>query len=920
MREIFTFFVVFLFGGILQAQTTIFTNDCSAATAEWTFTDNGGQPIQKSGYWLLDKDGKGESIISTTYDVSSYTDLILTFQIKSYGNGTHPTCTVDLSKDNGATFNAGTFTTSNTTTSLVTQTYNIGTINTTQLKIRWVRTPSSGTRGVRIDNIKLEGTLAGSVANPSNFSASAGGSDNIDLSWRQNTSHNNVMIAYNTTDAFGTPSDGTSYTVGSTLSGGGTIIYNGNGASYNHSGLSSNTAYYYKAWSVDGSNNYSSGVKTNATTAKAEPSNHVNGFNATAASSSQINLSWTENDGTVVPDGYLIKAGTSLSITDPTDGTEESDDTNLSDGSGAKNVEHGTTSYSWIGLSASTTYYFKIYPYTNSGSHIDYKTDGTVPSDSATTPEQSHEYLIISEIADPHDSSYAKFVEIYNVGNSDINLSKDKWYLSRQANGSSSSWADFQLTGTIKASEAKVIAYNQSNFNTAYGFDPDFTSGNITGNGNDGYFLYKGGNHSSGALVDAYGVIDEDGTGKPWEYKDSRAYRKSSVTQANVTWISSEWTIESANADDTTPGNYPENDDEKSVDATGEYDFTSSHTGFKMKVNSISGSDNFKVKFYKGKGPKHVGGISESHISKFGWHFTKGNGITAIDANLKFYVSDLPENSVAEGASNVKLYKRENFGKEDFSLVGTLTYHDNGTTGNQSDDWLEYDGVTGFSEYVMASNNSPLPVELKSFTAAVKGNNVEIYWVTATEVNNYGFQVQRKKLKVQSSWEEIGFIAGHGNSNSPKDYRFVDTDELRGTVKYRLKQIDIDGGFEYSDVVEVNLNSELPTKFKLTQNYPNPFNLTTVIKYSIPASTVIPNPRRGEESTKISLSGRNDNTNVTLRVYDILGREVATLVNEEQAPGNYFVKFNAENISSGIYFYILTYQKTNKLRKMLIIK
>ena len=758
-----------------------------------------------------------------------------------------------------------------------------------------------------IDDFSVTAYSSGFVNNPLNFTASAGGTDNIDLSWAKNSNDNNVMIAVSSDGTFGTPSNGSSYTVGSTISGGGMVIYNNNGTWYNHSGLNSNTTYYYKAWSVDGSNNYSSGVTSNATTTKEEPTNQVTGFTATAVSSSQIDLSWTENDGAVVPDRYLIKASLADNIADPTDGTEESDDTDFSDGSGAVNVDHGTLSFSWTGLVANTTYYFKIYPYTNSGSHIDYKTDGTVPSANATTQEQTPEYLIISEVLDPGDNYNARFVEIYNVGSTDIDLTSGQWYLSKQANGSATSWADIQLTGTISSGEVIVIGYSQSSFNTAYGFDPDYTSGNINGNGDDGYFLYKGGDHSSGTLVDAYGVINEDGTGTAWEYTDSRAYRKSTVTQANPTWTADEWVIESADVADATPGNYPEITDEKTISSTGDYDFTLSRCAFKMTVASIIGSDNFSVKYYKGRGPKHAGGISESNVSKFGWYFVMGGGITTISANLKFYISQLPENSVPEGANDIKLYKRETFGSGDFNLVGTLLYFNNGTPGNQSDDWLEYDGVTGFSEYVLASSTSALPVELTSFAAIVSDNAVKLSWTTATEVNSYGFEIQRSANSGQrSEFVEIGFVEGAGNSNSPKEYSFVDNSVSNEKYTYRLKQIDLDGSYKYSKEIEVTVGA--PTKFELAQNYPNPFNPTTTISYAIP-----------NVETQFATANSSLQT-VTLKVYDALGREVATLVNGKQTAGEYSVKFDASKLTSGIYFYTLRAGNFVQTRRMILMK
>jgi hypothetical protein len=148
-------------------------------------------------------------------------------------------------------------------------------------------------------------------------------------------------------------------------------------------------------------------------------------------------------------------------------------------------------------------------------------------------------------------------------------------------------------------------------------------------------------------------------------------------------------------------------------------------------------------------------------------------------------------------------------------------------------------------------------------------NNVELNWETATEVNNYGFEVERKILKqVQNdSWENIGFVEGHGNSNSPKIYSYTDnTIEASGKYNYRLKQIDIDGTFEYSDVVEVNLGT--PEQFELDQNFPNPFNPTTSIRFNLPMDS-----------------------NVKLNVFNVLGEEVAELLNENITAGYHSVKF-----------------------------
>lgn len=230
------------------------------------------------------------------------------------------------------------------------------------------------------------------------------------------------------------------------------------------------------------------------------------------------------------------------------------------------------------------------------------------------------------------------------------------------------------------------------------------------------------------------------------------------------------------------------------------------------------------------------------------------------------------------------------------------------------------------SNYVLALaryNNPSLPVELTTFTASIlrhaqygessaKGTvSVELNWETATEVNNYGFEIEKHASSTLSmkddfipsgveGWEKIAFVQGHGNSNSPKFYSFLDNSISSGKYNYRLKQIDIDGSYEYSDIVEVDLG--LPSEFELSQNYPNPFNPITTIKYSLP------------------VIGTENVQSVQLIVYDILGKKVVTLVNEQKASGNYKVEFNASNLSSGLYFYTLKTEKFVETKKMLLMK
>ncbi|MBI5808184.1 MAG: T9SS type A sorting domain-containing protein [Ignavibacteriales bacterium] len=223
-------------------------------------------------------------------------------------------------------------------------------------------------------------------------------------------------------------------------------------------------------------------------------------------------------------------------------------------------------------------------------------------------------------------------------------------------------------------------------------------------------------------------------------------------------------------------------------------------------------------------------------------------------------------------------------------------------------------------------NNEPLPVEITSIAASVSNNKVLLNWQTATEVNNYGFEIERSVAQISNlfnNWEKIGFVNGHGNSNSPKDYSFVDANPPSGKVQYRLKQIDTDGSFEYSQVVQVE--TELPKQFSLEQNYPNPFNPTTTIKYSIPSVMVsLPDEVRlsNHNNADVIPSLSRDEVHVTLKIYDLLGREVATLVNENQKPGTYNYQFSigSYELSSGIYFYQLQVGDFIQTKKMLIMK
>ena len=188
-----------------------------------------------------------------------------------------------------------------------------------------------------------------------------------------------------------------------------------------------------------------------------------------------------------------------------------------------------------------------------------------------------------------------------------------------------------------------------------------------------------------------------------------------------------------------------------------------------------------------------------------------------------------------------------------------------------------------------------IPVELVSFNASLNNSKVILNWNTATEINNSGFSIQRK---TDNHWNDIGFVAGNGTTTEKNSYSFVDDISMlenNAKIYYRLKQIDYNGTFSYSD--EVNIESGAPRKYSLEQNYPNPFNPATTIKYSIAKDGF-----------------------VKVEVFNLIGEKVAVLVNTNQKAGSYEIKFDAAAFSSGLYFYSIQSEDYNAVRKMVLMK
>ncbi|MCW8804793.1 MAG: choice-of-anchor J domain-containing protein [Ignavibacteriaceae bacterium] len=211
-------------------------------------------------------------------------------------------------------------------------------------------------------------------------------------------------------------------------------------------------------------------------------------------------------------------------------------------------------------------------------------------------------------------------------------------------------------------------------------------------------------------------------------------------------------------------------------------------------------------------------------------------------------------------------------------------------------------GVTGSDETSEDMNNTwivdiptpflAIPVELTSFSATVVDETIVLSWITASETNNQGFEIQRSN---GTEFLAIGFVSGNGTTTEINSYSYTDRNLTAGSYSYRLKQVDFDGTFEYSNVINVDVTG--PMQFELAQNYPNPFNPSTTIIFSIPQSS-----------------------NVTLKIFNTLGQEVATLLNENMESGAHTINFDASKLNSGIYFYRLDAGQYSEVRKMTLIK
>ncbi len=231
------------------------------------------------------------------------------------------------------------------------------------------------------------------------------------------------------------------------------------------------------------------------------------------------------------------------------------------------------------------------------------------------------------------------------------------------------------------------------------------------------------------------------------------------------------------------------------------------------------------------------------------------------------------------------------------------------------------EGFTAFTVFGV-SNSGALPVQIAAFRATAMGaEGVRLEWKTSSEINNYGFVVQRSSQPASGFGSVSGLIPGHGTTLVPHEYSFTDTSHSVATCYYRLQQVDLDNSVYYSEALLVNsvtsVDNQSAMSFGLQQNYPNPFNPTTTIQIVVGGVVA---PSGAEGPTTVIRGQWSGNSDVRLVVYDVLGRQVATLANSRYPAGRYSFTFDGANLASGVYFYRLTAGSFSAVRTMLLLR
>ena len=795
------------------------------------------------------------------------------------------------------------------------------------------------------DLTKLSPSYSAEPANYlSNFTSSVS-SNAITLNWTDAATGTQVPSGY-LIEAFSKnnyfiPIDGSVYTDDTVLDSVAAVnvLYSA-ADTYTFSGLSNNKTYYFRVYSYNGDGtlrNYkttgtvpSLNATTGNSTPATEPSNYVTNLSTGNITTTDISLNWTGATGTTLPSGYLVLANTSNSFTAPVDGMIYSDDATLSDGSGVMNISYGTTQYTFSSLNPATTYYFKVYSYNGTGASINYKTDGTVPSANGTT---------LTPVLSPEPTNYVTNLSTTNITSAAITLTWSGAVVNSQLPsgylilGSTTNSFTVPTDGVVYTDDP-LLAEGSATINAAYGtatytfsslnsftqyyfqvysYNGDGTSRNYKTDGTvpsvNATTLTAPAPQTGLVLLDNFNRANSTTLGSTPTGSTSLLWSETETVASGLQILSNQ-----LQAGSTTVGrevalvnlsglsSYPTTLSNSVVTVQWAFNFRNTRT-------DPSGFDagNFGIAFILGMSTSNyttgdgyavvIGESGNSNPLRL-VHFTGGLDANANVTNIisggnygaeyiSVRVTYVPSTNTwcLFAESNTSAFPQITPGLTSTQIstsVVNSTY--TGTALNYLGVLWNHNTASGdnafFDDIYISDPGGVLPVQLNSFNSGVVKNTVTLNWSTSSEINNAGFEVEKiqsSEFRIQN-WEKIGFVKGKGTTNTTTNYSFSDSKLNSGKYSYRLKQIDYNGNYEY-----YYLNSEVeiapPKKFSMSQNYPNPFNPSTKIEFEIPVSSF-----------------------VKLTIYDVMGREVETLVNKDLKAGTYDATWNASNYSSGIYF------------------
>ncbi len=752
-----------------------------------------------------------------------------------------------------------------------------------------------------------------------------------------------LFIAYDRDNYF-IPIDGSVYTQDADLSDGKAVVYinYSDNNSYVFNDLNPNKYYYFTAYSYNGSGttiNYKIGgsaPQTSSYQSVVEPSAYPTGVFTNNPHYTGFTVNWTDATGTNLPDGYLILANTTGVFSAPVDGTVYYDFVNPNDGTAAANVSYsGSNSYTFNGLPDNTTYYIKIYSYAGSGSLINYKTNDTPPTATATTllinePTEYPSSINSSDITSTSfkinwtDATGAVLPNGYRIlinttgtftNPSDGTTTEEDTDLSDGSGTFDVSFSDvnYKSFSSLTPSTTyyvKIYSYCGDNYFRNYKTDGTPPTATVTTSSVESYtvsllddfnrtnsstlgncalgFAWSKTETSSGLVSinnNTLTLKSYSTAGREFAYIPLSNITSYPTTLANATKLVT-WSFNFRQSRSDPSGFDANNYGVAFVLAASTNNYNSGF-GYAVVLGNSSSPDPIRLAYYNN-------GITNSNLTNLISSSTSGNN-SYISAKVTF-------NPFTNEWSLYADFNSGSFIRTDTRLTNTLigkitnsTY----TNSNLPYLLLLYNHATGtsessiFDDIYISNPDNMLPVELSLLEAIRINDKVILNWQTDTELNNLGFEIQKLE---NNNWLTVGFVNGKGNSNTKNEYSFTDINKNTERTAYRLKQLDLDGNFTYSQIVYAE-KYLLNYNYILYQNYPNPFNPSTNIKFQI----------------------ANDGF-VTLKLYDILGNELQTLISEYKTKGEYNYTFNANNLANGVYIYTLTCGSFSQSKKMIIIK